>query len=235
MKKFRYCLILWLFSLLAITSVYAGSQQISSTTVEEIITDARYYLNEPYAAPVFWTNAELVRWANDGSHDIVARTRCLEDTAEFNLIADQVEYDFPAGDEYFGISSAIYVDSDGNYKGLIMGDPKSVGHCGDIAEPVYWYEWADKIGVYPALSANTTEKVILYFTETPLELDSVTDTLEIPAHYDHMLAIYIAARAFYKQGQYQKGGRLMAEYMEELNRFRADYNERIKEPKEIVK
>ena len=78
------------FVLLFTVSVFAGSQQTSSTLASAIITTARYYLNEATAS--FWADAELLVWLNLGTRDIVARTKCLESSKSITLVPNTVEY-----------------------------------------------------------------------------------------------------------------------------------------------
>ncbi|KKL81908.1 hypothetical protein LCGC14_1990070, partial [marine sediment metagenome] len=48
--------------------------------------------------------------------------------------------------------------------------------------------------------------------------------------YDRALTLYVVSQAFYKDRQYAKAGRLMAEYLTELDRYRQDFNEPSREP-----
>lgn len=127
--------------------IYAGSQQVSSTTAQTIIDDARYYLND--TSEDFWTNEELMVWLNAGIVNIAARARCLDVTETINLVKDQLEYSIT--EDCVGVAVATYNEG----KGLIKGSPASVGHCADLAESAYWYEWNDKVGIYPVYSGSS--------------------------------------------------------------------------------
>jgi len=213
--------------------VYAGSQQTSSTTASTILTNARYYLNEPSA--VFWSDAELLVWLNQGTLDIVTRTKCLESWESVSLAADTIEYTL--SDNYLAITDVVYSDASDTLKGLIKSNPSSVGHESAVGEPSYWYSAGNKLGIFPSLAAidgTTPETVRAYYVTRPTDITSAQNVL-VPAHYDHALTLYVVARAWYKDGQLAKGNRLMAEYYEQLDRFRLDYNEQIKQPKESVK
>jgi len=213
--------------------VYAGSQQTSSTPASTIIINARYYLNEP--TEVFWSDDELLVWLNKGTLDIATRTKCLESWESVSLAADTVEYTL--SDSYIAITDVVYSDASDALKGLIKSNPSSVGHESAVGEPSYWYSAGNKLGIFPSLAAidgTTAETVRAYYVTRPTDVTSGQNVL-VPAHYDHALTLYIAARAWYKDGQFAKGNRLMAEYYEELDRFRLDYNEQIKQAKESVK
>ncbi|KKM91371.1 hypothetical protein LCGC14_1229270, partial [marine sediment metagenome] len=86
MKRF-ICTFLLLF---LTVSVFASSQGTSATPASTIITYVRWYLNE--TSENYWENDELLIWVNQGTMDIVARTRCLEGTEDVTLIANTAEY-----------------------------------------------------------------------------------------------------------------------------------------------
>lgn len=220
-------LILFVFTGLA----FAGSQQTSSTLASAIIINARYYLNEPTA--VFWGDAELLIWLNQGTMDIVARNKAMETSESVTLADSTIEYSL--SNAYLGITDVVFINASSVSKGLIKSNPSSVGHESAVGEPVYWYEKGNKLGIFPVLSSGATSTSVTVYTITRPTAVTSGQSILLPAHYEHALTLYIAARAWYKDGQFAKGGRMMAEYYEELDRFRIDFNEQIKLPKESVK
>ena len=217
-------LIVAVFLVLALVgSVYAGSQATSSTAASTIITNARFYINEASAS--FWSDAELLVYLNDGMVDIATRTRSLEDTETITLVANQIEY---APVSTFLAITAVQYTTTSYVKGLLPGSPKEVGQSvgtDSVGEPTHWYEWNDKVGVYPALSSVTSEAIILYAISLPSAITSAQD-VTTPAIFDRVLALYIAAQALYKDKKFAQAGRYMAEYMEEIERYRADFYDR---------
>lgn len=224
-KLFLTLIAVFIFSAI----VFAGSQQTSSTAASTIITYARYYLNESSAD--FWSDAELLAWINQGTMDIVSRTRCLESTETITLASSTVEYTISSS--YIDISTVTYTDSDGNTKGLQKSNPQTIGHPRDT-EPAFWYEWNGKVGIFPALSSRTTEVATAFYVSTPSALTATSDTIVVPAIYDRALTLYVAAQALLKEEQYGKSARLMGEYLAEIDRFRTDFVDRPKEPESNV-
>jgi len=345
MKKY---LSIILALILVASIVFAGSQQTSSTLASTIITNARYYLNEATAS--FWADAELLVWVNQGTMDIVGRTRCLESSEAVTLLANIVEYTVTG--PYIDISTVIYTDVNGVKKGLVRKNPQSIAHSTDI-DPTWWYEWDGKIGIFPTLSlvtnaglaigstvtavstiafsyiigkdtytkaavaagtapgddiiptgkygavafdigsdgtidaveayanavgyttaalavtglpqtakghlrlgyvtatksdgaftfgttalnvanstvayTNSTPTATVYFLDRPTAVAAASPVL-VPAVYDRALTLYVAAQALLKPGLYGKSGRLMSEYLAEIERYRLDFVERPKEP-----
>ena len=203
--------------LLLSVQVYAGSQQTSSTLASAIIVNARQYLNEPTAT--FWTDAEMLVWLNNGMVDIVNRSHCFETTEDINLVADQVEYSIT--ETYVVVKAVQYVDSDSAERGLLPGKPSDVGVIENVSQPVYWYDWGGKIGIYPVLSSVTTEKVTLYLVERPVAIAAGV-AVTTPAIYDTALTLYIVAQAWAKDRQMNKHAGTMQLYHAELDRYRQD-------------
>lgn len=141
----KRCFIYLFALLLFVTSVFAGSQQTSSTAASTIIIRARYHLNEASAS--FWSDTELLAWVNQGIVDIGARTLCLESSESVALIANTYEY--TVAGTYIDLTTVVYNDASGRKKGLLRKNPQSIGNIRDVGEPVFWYEWAGKVGVYP--------------------------------------------------------------------------------------
>ena len=218
----RFAIVVFL-ALSLVGLVYAGPQSTSSTPASTIVTNARTYINE--ASAVFWSDAELLVYLNDGMVDIATRARCLEDTETISLVADQIEY---APTSTFLAITAVQYSTTTYTKGLLPGSPKEVGLAvgeDSVAEPVYWYEWNDRVGAYPALSSVTSETIVLYAISLPSTLTADED-VTTPAIFDRALTLYTAAQALYKDKKFGQAGRYMAEYMEEIERFRADFYDR---------
>ena len=106
----------------------------------------------------------------------------------------------------------------------------------DVTCPSFWYEWNGKIGIIPTPGDKLNNKrVIVYFIARPTALSSTSSTITTPAHYDHALALYVASRALQRDRRYGESARLMAEYIAELDRFRADFDSQAKEADEVSK
>jgi hypothetical protein len=121
MKRFLY--VLAAFLMLSV-SVFAASQQTSSTAASSIIDRAEVYLNDSDNRT--WTAGELLTWLNDGMLDIVNRTHCLETTEEINLSTNNVE--FPITSNYITVKAVIYTDEKAaNGTMEINGNWNSVG------------------------------------------------------------------------------------------------------------
>lgn len=88
--------------------------------------------------------------------------------------------------------------------------------------------------VYP-IPATSGTSAIVYMVPKPSGVTATTSAIETPAVYDRALIIYATAQAFYKDGKFGFGDRLMQQYTSELDRFRMDFSDKTSPKKEIVR
>lgn len=220
--KNRFVIAVLIAAFLVCGNVWAGPQQISSTSAQTIINNARFMLNEATAA--FWTDVELLVWVNNGMFDIATRTKALEDTERILLLTGVTEYAISSN--YIRIESAIYSGattskSANPYKGLKRVHIRDVKRS-DAGEPVQFYTWNDMVGFNPMPgSAVSGYTVLLYMTDVPATV-AVGDNIGTPAIYDHALTLFVVWQAFRKERNPNVGA-YEADYKSALDRFRVDY------------
>ena len=198
---------------------YAGTQQASGLLASNIVTQVRANISEPTAG--FWTDEQIVQWINDGIRDIVKRTGCFQAIEAIDLVSGQVEYSITTAN-YTTILAVHYIDVNGNTNGLELSSPIMVGRAEDVEEPEYWYDWAGKIGVFPAVPTRTTETINVYLIPTPALIIS-SDAIPTPEPYDTALSIYVTAKAWAKDRQSAKYAQAMQVYEAEMTRLKADF------------
>jgi hypothetical protein len=232
MIKRLFIIILLIFALSV--QVFAGSQQISATDASVIAQRARYYLNDPTTwggtQKHIWSDAELLQWINDGTNDIVARTQCLEDIETVTLVANTSSYALTT--TAIAIKGAIYNAGTGsswslergNYKGRYMVNALGMTEA-MTGPPQYWVQEENSIWIYPIPTATEATKTIDVIVILRPTVVGATDDVKVPAFYDRALTLYVVIQALYKDGQFNKAATITAQYLSELDRYRADYVE----------
>lgn len=205
---------------------FAGSQTVSSTTGTAMIALVRADYND--TTTNYFSAAEMLQFLNDGTQDIAVKTHCYQSTENISLVADTVEYSIVT--DYIEIMGVKYNPASGAAIALKRGKQPLVGLTKeefDKDTPVFWYEFGNKIGAYPALSAVTTETITLYVAKRPAAI-AAGSAVPTPAIYDTALKYYMLARMALKDkntGLYQS---LMSQYDKELGFYRADLQEEAK-------
>jgi|GEM_PF-1739018 len=202
--------------------------QTSSTTAQSFVDYARYSLEEP--VPLYWSDAELLNWVNYGVVDIYARAQPVICQETIPLYTGTTEYSLEQN--YIGVIDVRYVDSNSTEKGLIKSIPSALGQVVDDSEPTYYYLSGSKIGIFPRTDTDD-ETATVYYLHRPSAV-ALSEAVSIPEMYDRALTLYVLHRAWYKLGQYSKADQYIKEYYEELDRFRFDYHQTPKMPKESV-
>jgi hypothetical protein len=216
------------FVLLISTVCFSASQQTSTTTAGSIVDRAETLLND--SDNEMWTAGELLQYLNDGMVDIVSRSHCLEAVESINLATDTLEYTITS--TYLTVKAVHYIDASGIVTALRKGSPASVGLVSDSESdtPVWWYDWAGKVGVYPLLT-RTNETINVYLITRPTAIATGTN-VTTPAIYDTALTYYIVAQAYKRDKSHAKYLQTMALYEAEMNRYRQDLNDYPREPVE---
>ena len=222
---------------------FAGSQQTSSTTADTIIDNARSYLNQDDVSGVtpFCSDAQMLVWLNDGMVDLTTLGLSGQSTEAITLVADTIEYSITSS--YTKVVAVFYVDSDSKEKALKQGNVWSVGRteadgmpAADVT-PVFWYEWAGKIGVYPPLAAvsGTTETINVKYVVRPAALATSGAAVTTPALYDTALTLYIAIQACIRDDRPLTAKVLQERYDKKLGITKENLNTQPIEPQAIFK
>ena len=210
--------------------VLAGPVTASATLASTIITNARSYLNED--STTFCSDARLLVWLNDGVTDIASRSLCTEASESIDLVNATAEY-APTAD-YVTIVAVIYTDSDSAKWALKRSNIRSIGEAFQSTTPAYFYDFAGKVGVFPALASRTSETITVYMVTRPAAVASGA-AITIPAIYDRALTYYIVAQAFIRDNKLNSAKGMLAQYQAEIDRFRGDLSGATKETAEPVR
>ena len=90
-------------------------------------------------------------------------------------------------------------------------------------EPIKYYEFEDKIGVYPVLASITTETVRVYLSKQATIGVSLTSSIETPAILDTAIISFIAAMWERKRKHYAASAQAMAFFDAEVYKARTEF------------
>jgi len=188
-------------------------------SLSEAVTEVRAIIKEPTAQ--FWTDAELENFLKEGVVDICAKTGCYKLVSSSTAFVDsQTEYLVPT--LAFKILSCQFYDSQTSpvsYRGLTRIHPMQTQHENPVAagDPSWWYNYADRIGVYPVPSGtNAADRLIVHYALTS---DDIT---KLPDRYQTFVVYYGAAMALFKRRMNQAGVSLYTSYLNSLKISRTD-------------
>lgn len=198
-----------------------------SLTLSQAIVEVRDSLNE--ASAVFWSDAQITKWIQEGVRVFSSKTLLVEDTQDISpLIANQLSYS--SADETWIADmvepyAAIYNNGSTTYKGLIKVHPRQIGNLalGTTGPPKYYSVHDRMIYIFPMTSATEVaagaKVTFLYAKET----DDIT---EVKDEFQHLPIIYACAKCKQKDMKFAEGGTLMSQFYQEVMFERQDKHAR---------
>ena len=197
-----------------------------SYTLATATTSVRNTLNEDTA--VFWSDAEIQTWIQEGCLIWSAATLLIEDSVTLTLVANQLTYSSSDDSEVGNIVevySAYYDDQSNNYAGLIKAHPRQLGHLDTFTagDPKYIMLHNRLLYIWPL--TNTTVRDA-GGTVTVLYAKSTSDITAIQDEFQIWPIMFACARAKEKDRRESEAGPLFTQFYTMLNFERADKHAR---------
>ena len=204
-------------------------------TLNQAIAQVRDNLNEDTS--VFWSDAEITQWIQEGCRDFSSKSLMVESDGDVDLVANQIVYS--SSDAAFIGSilepyAVLYNDGLDNWKGIIKAHPRMIGNeaTNTSGEPRYYSLHRRKIYIWPkptaAMVAAGAYLRILYAMET----DDIT---EFTDEYQHIPMLYAQARCLYKDRRFSEGNSIMSLYSAFTNFERQDKHGREQDTLDMFK
>jgi hypothetical protein len=163
------------------------------------------------------TDADILRWVNDGQNEINLKNKVLKAIATTNIVASQSLYSIPVEDtvniesiHFNGVPlrSMSYVEAEQ----YILLNPANDTFAGDS---LIWYEYAGSINLWPIPQSNVTNGLTILIIKAPAQVTMLSDTLQLPDKYFNSLVTYVLQQAYemdedwdassFKSQQFEKG------------------------------
>jgi len=150
------------------------------------------------------TDADILRWINDGMRQIVQNNEgLLEKSATTNLVASQQDYTLPI-DLLILTLISCKVTGESSYTPLrhfsftdfnvkIDGWDEATG---SIARPELYTIYENEIKLFPIPDSSVTSGLKIYYKRIPTDVTLTTETPELPTLYHEALVKYCLAQAY---------------------------------------
>jgi len=150
------------------------------------------------------TDADIVRWVNDGQREVVMQNpSLLEKITTANIVAAQDQYTYPTDMRqlrslsYKSTSSPTYIKMQG--MSLQEFDQYMDGWDGDLygrSDPLVYCTFANLINVFPTPQSNATAGLKLYYFRQPVDLVNDSDIIDLPVGYHSAIVEYCLKMAY---------------------------------------
>jgi len=164
--------------------------------VSDIIARVRRTIGDTNSVEV--TDADIIRWINDGMREIVIASELLQTKSFTAPLANVSHYQLPTDIlkthslKYKGVS-LDFVSLEQAEKLFPNKDDASSYPSGT---PTHYWIWGGELYLYPAPDFTGTNEIVLYYNRTPAEVAVSGDTPEIPSAYHNRLVEYCMAQAY---------------------------------------
>jgi hypothetical protein len=162
------------------------------------------------------TDADIVRWINDGMREIAQRNDLLEVIATSDIIANQQQYELPS--DILTLNSVYYEYS--KLDGVSLAEAQ-VQFNTDVAPPVglprFVWVYANTLNLYPIPDSSITMALKVYYTRLPVLVANDADTPELPLQYHPRIVEYCLQQAYELDEDWAASGNKNAQLVDGLN------------------
>lgn len=160
--------------------------------VADVISRVKRQFGDESGAQV--TDADIIRWINDGQNEIAQMHELLEATAVTKTLAGKVDYELP---DSMVTLQAIYYNGAKlrNLSNQEFDEYIRVANDGGNSEGSYVYtSWGNRITLFPAPASSLDLRINFSCFPAPVEISA--DELNIPLRYHNRLVEYVLAQAY---------------------------------------
>lgn len=217
---------------------FAGPTTTSGITAGDILTRARYTINE--ATADFWSDTILLSYINEAVWEIYNRTQPLESGAS-NISVYENTRSYPIPDTISGVSFGGVAKVE--YDQGLSGDTTYFTQIYDltrvpfanlqynkdkeIGNPKAYSVWANALFIWPIPGSNQSGNTLyLYNLVAPSGVTDTTSSIETPAYFDAALLDYITYRALFRDHQEERGDFYRKIFYEKIEYYRQNIMKR---------
>jgi hypothetical protein len=142
-------------------------------------------------ASVQITNADIVRWINEGAMEIVSKNPIIQATATTTTVSGTKNYAMPTD-----ILQMIMVEYDSGFltaASMEQIKEKTGTYQATTGVPQFWYMFANTVYLWPV--PNAAKTLTLYYVQAPTGVASSGDLLPVPDRYYSRLRDFCMQRA----------------------------------------
>lgn len=169
--------------------------------VQDVITRVRRVFGDDAAVQV--TDADVMRWINDGQVEIVKHNEgALQKTDLIDLVAGQAQYTLPA--DFLILRSLRFKYSDMlsfsaiRYKNMQQFDDSIDGWDGTAYaqdRPLFFTMYEGKITLFPIPDRSVVDGLKVLYNYKPVEVTGLSDVLSLPLIYHNTIFKYCMLQA----------------------------------------
>lgn len=197
--------------------------ELSTKTGTDLADEAKVMFGD--VDQVQATDADWLRWINNGQREIVASNPILQDTVSHDITAGTKEYTYPADRiqyiqqlYYDGTPLTQYSYNEAVEYILKNGTPEDTG------TPLIWWSWAQKLTLYPTPDQSLVGGLKMDYVRIPVNLTALSDNIDLPDRYYQTLLDYCLSRVHELDEDSDMSGVKRRDFVEGLGRLSEQEN-----------
>jgi hypothetical protein len=165
--------------------------------VQDVVTRVRRIFGDEAAVQV--TDADIIRWINDGQVEVVKNNSgALQKTTYINLVVNQSEYTLPT--DLLILRSLRYKSSAADlsylrlkYQSMQQFDETLDGWDGTsfgTSSPQFFTMYENKAIIFPIPDTSLTSGIKILYNQKPTDVVALVDSLALPLIYHNTIMKY---------------------------------------------
>jgi len=138
-----------------------------------------------------FSDADIFTWINDAAKECASDNQLLQKDATTTVTLGVNEYNLP--EDILKLHSVRYNTEKLNLVTMNEFDNTISGYgSNEKGTPLVGYVWAGKLKLFP-IPDNSTEKIVVSYTRSPVEVIAVSDAIDLPTMYHRRIVDYCLA------------------------------------------
>lgn len=138
------------------------------------------------------TNADITRWVNSAQLAIVDKNPIIQATGMSTSVAGTATYAFPP--DILQVESVFYNGTILQVRNFEQMTAELGPDSTTQGDPVYWYQWANRLYLWPI--PNAAKTIQINYSKTPTNVTGLADFLGLPDRYYDRICDYVSSKAY---------------------------------------
>lgn len=174
-------------------------------TVQDVLTAVKRQFGDESGVQL--TDSDITRWVDDAQREVIMNNQEINSTVvSINTVAGTYQYPVLASIPNIEIVRSIHYDGkilrhmsfQSAQEYIIKADSDE-----NRGTPMFWYEFAGTLNLYPVPDTSITGGLKIFYSASPTEITSTSDTLTVPDSYFNAIVTYVMKQAMNMDENFQ--------------------------------
>jgi hypothetical protein len=184
--------------------------------VSDVVTRVLHQFGDEASVQI--SEADIIRYINDGIREIVTRNDIGQNTGTINSVVDEDEYTVPVDlmsmrTLYYDNTRLKFLSKAEFDEYIIAQDPNQIQR----GTPAFWTKWGNQFILYP--KPDTIKVIKLQYLRKPTEVTTSADSLPVASEYYNRVVEYCLQQAYQTDEDWDAATQMNAQFSDGLTRL----------------